>query len=313
MKPKAVFQWLSLVIVLAVLLAFAFLIIPSLFKAPEKTPEAAAERPDGPMLILVHGAASNPKRFDWLAARLAEAGWTAQRRFAYDCRDEWIEETAARLADFVVREAGQRRIVIIAHSMGGIISRYYVERLGGSVRTDALVLLGTPNRGTQSADAMRTMFKPDYLDSARIGGKPLDPAERILLRTMISSLKLEYGTKSSLQLTTDSPLIRELNSRPLPAGVRYIVVAGTSSAGGVLGHYQLLNDLRARLGLPMPDPNDGIVPLECATIPPELGKTELLTVDASHVELTFDNKVLERILALLDQITSPALPPEPRP
>jgi pimeloyl-ACP methyl ester carboxylesterase len=308
---KVLLKWLSLAAALALLAAAAFIILPNVIRAPEKPQEVKAERADGPMLIFVHGAAASQGDFDWLSERLTRAGWTAQRRFSYDCREEWIEETAAHLAEFIKREAGERRIVIIAHSMGGIVSRYYVERLGGEDRTDALILLGTPNRGTPSSDDMRAMFAPGYLEKATIGGRPIEPAQKILLRTMIASLRLEYGEKGALQLTTDSPLIRELNSRPLPANVRYLVVAGTSTAGGMLSHYQKLNDLCARLGMPMPYPNDGIVPLERATIPAGLGATEELFVKANHIELTFNEEVLKRILALLEEIHPTALPSEP--
>lgn len=291
------------------LLALLFFLYPQQKKTTEKaiTPP---EHGDGPMLVFIHGAASYPQRFDWLAAKLAKAGWTAQRRFTYDCRDEWIEDIARQLEEFIHSEAGDRETVIIAHSMGGIIGRYYVEKLGGAKRTKALVLLGTPNRGTTSADDMRTMFADNFLETARIDGVPLEPAESIVIRTMITSLKLEYGEKGALQLTTDSPLIADLNSRPLPEDVRYLVVAGTSAAGGIMGHYQTLNRIRARLGMPMPNPNDGIVPLRYATIPDELGGTEVLQVEANHVALTFNKKVLERILSLLEEIESTALPRE---
>lgn len=308
MKRQSLLNWLALAAVLSLLALFVLLFPREKRTTGNALP--AAERDDGPMLVFVHGAASYPERFDWLAANLAKAGWTAQRRFSYDCRDEWIEETAERLAEFIRSQAGDRETVIIAHSMGGIISRYYVEKLGGEKTTAALVLLGTPNRGTTSSDDMRTMFADNFIETARIGGKPLKPPERILIQTMVTSLKVEYGEKGALQLTTDSPLIADLNSRPLPENVRYLVVAGTSAAGGILGHYQTLNRIRARLGMPMPNPNDGIVPLAYATIPKGIGRTEVLLVEASHVALTFNKEVLEKILALLEEIEVAALPRE---
>ncbi len=308
MRLRSLLSWLAVAMALA-LLALLFLLYPQEKRTTEKA-VTTPERGDGPMLVFIHGAASYPQRFDWLAARLAEAGWTAQRRFSYDCRDEWIEDIAKQLEEFIRSEAGDREIAIIAHSMGGIISRYYVEKLGGAKKTKALVLLGTPNRGTTSSDDMRTMFADNFLETARIDGAPLEPAESILIRAMITSLKLEYGEKGALQLTTNSPLIADLNSRPLPQNVRYLVVAGTSAAGGILGHYQTLNRIRARLGMPMPNPNDGIVPLRYATIPEELGMTKVLLVEASHVALTFNKKVLEKILSLLEEIEAAALPRE---
>ena len=44
-------------------------------------------------------------------------------------------------------ETGFERIHVIGHSLGGLIARYYVTRLGGDARVHTLVTLGTPARG----------------------------------------------------------------------------------------------------------------------------------------------------------------------
>jgi len=43
------------------------------------------------------------------------------------------------------------RIHVIGHSMGGLIARYYVQRLAGDRHVHTLVTLGTPHHGTQLA------------------------------------------------------------------------------------------------------------------------------------------------------------------
>ena len=48
-------------------------------------------------------------------------------------------------------ETGFERIHVIGHSMGGLIARYYVQRLGGDERVHTLVTLGTPHAGTRPA------------------------------------------------------------------------------------------------------------------------------------------------------------------
>lgn len=40
---------------------------------------------------------------------------------------------------------------IVGHSLGGLIARYYVQRLGGDFRVRTLVTLGTPHSGTRVA------------------------------------------------------------------------------------------------------------------------------------------------------------------
>lgn len=40
---------------------------------------------------------------------------------------------------------------MVGHSLGGLIARYYVQRLGGDGRVGTLVTLGTPHSGTRVA------------------------------------------------------------------------------------------------------------------------------------------------------------------
>ena len=40
---------------------------------------------------------------------------------------------------------------VVGHSLGGLVARYYVQRLGGDARVHTLVTLGTPHSGTVPA------------------------------------------------------------------------------------------------------------------------------------------------------------------
>jgi pimeloyl-ACP methyl ester carboxylesterase len=40
---------------------------------------------------------------------------------------------------------------VIGHSLGGLIARYYIKRLGGHERVHTCVTLGTPHQGTVAA------------------------------------------------------------------------------------------------------------------------------------------------------------------
>ena len=46
---------------------------------------------------------------------------------------------------------GYDRIHVVGHSLGGLVARYYVQRLGGDARVHTLVTLGTPHSGTVPA------------------------------------------------------------------------------------------------------------------------------------------------------------------
>ena len=80
-------------------------------------------------------------------------------RFPYDWRRDnrasarKLEKDAARwLAEWRDGSGNQKaQLVLIGHSMGGLISRYYVERLGGWRHTRAVITFGTPFYGSLNA------------------------------------------------------------------------------------------------------------------------------------------------------------------
>ena len=71
--------------------------------------------------------------------------------FAYDWRKD-CRLAARRLAEAVAGwEAAPEGVTIVAHSMGCLVSRYYVERLGGHEAVSRLILLGGPHAGAPRA------------------------------------------------------------------------------------------------------------------------------------------------------------------
>jgi pimeloyl-ACP methyl ester carboxylesterase len=70
--------------------------------------------------------------------------------FAYDWRKS-IKQAAERLHACVGSWRGHefagQQCVIIAHSTGGLVARYYIEKLGGDQDVQHLFLLGVPNTG----------------------------------------------------------------------------------------------------------------------------------------------------------------------
>ena len=67
-------------------------------------------------------------------------------RFDYDWRLSNFEN-ATRLRD-VVDKLGSQKVDILAHSMGGIIARIYIQQLNGEGKVNSLVMLSTPNKGS---------------------------------------------------------------------------------------------------------------------------------------------------------------------
>lgn len=58
----------------------------------------------------------------------------------------------ARAVDAVLRRTGAAKVHLVAHSQGGIDSRYLVDVLGYGDRVASIVTISTPHRGTDLAD-----------------------------------------------------------------------------------------------------------------------------------------------------------------
>jgi pimeloyl-ACP methyl ester carboxylesterase len=75
----------------------------------------------------------------------------------YCCGYDWRQDnaqSALRLAAVVeeaLRETRERRVIIVAHSMGGQVARYYARVLGGESKIHRLYLVGAPTLGAPGA------------------------------------------------------------------------------------------------------------------------------------------------------------------
>jgi triacylglycerol lipase len=63
-----------------------------------------------------------------------------------------VETRARELKAFLLKHSPTEPVHLIAHSMGGLDSRYMISRLGMADHVLTLITLGTPHRGTAFAD-----------------------------------------------------------------------------------------------------------------------------------------------------------------
>ncbi|MDQ1483807.1 MAG: triacylglycerol lipase [Actinomycetota bacterium] len=111
----------------------------------------------GTPILLVHGMIDNRSIFTLLRRGLRRRGFGRVISVNYSPLTTDVRVAAAWLAEEVeslVAETGYERVHVIGHSLGGLIARYYVTRLGGNVRVHTLVTLGTPHGGTFNAYAL---------------------------------------------------------------------------------------------------------------------------------------------------------------
>ncbi|MFC5141180.1 alpha/beta fold hydrolase [Actinomycetospora rhizophila] len=105
-------------------------------------------------VLLVHGIVDNRSIFALLARALRRRGFGIVHAINFSVLTAFtgdIRVAARDLGHHVERlcaSTGADRVHVVGHSLGGLIARYYVQRLGGDARVDTLVTLGTPHEGS---------------------------------------------------------------------------------------------------------------------------------------------------------------------
>jgi pimeloyl-ACP methyl ester carboxylesterase len=120
----------------------------------------------------------------------------------YDFR-HCIEQAAERL-DAVVRArlddvdeaARAARVIVVAHSMGGLVARYWLGPLGRWAWCRALITVGTPHRG--ASKALDWLVNGVRLCGVRLGGPS----------------RLVWDWPAVAQLLPRYPVVRNLTARP---------------------------------------------------------------------------------------------------
>ncbi|MBQ1111741.1 lipase family alpha/beta hydrolase [Streptomyces anulatus] len=124
----------------------------------EAAPHAATALPlaadDAPPVVLLHGFIDNRSAFVVLRRALTRHGHRHLESLNYSPLTRDIRAAAellGRHVEEICARTGHSRVDIVGHSLGGLIARYYVQRLGGDRRVRTLVTLGTPHGGTAVA------------------------------------------------------------------------------------------------------------------------------------------------------------------
>ena len=108
----------------------------------------------GTPIILVHGLVDNRSIFTFLRRALRRRGFGRILTLNYSPLTQDVRSVAARLAALIERtceETGYERVHVVGHSLGGVVARYYVQRMAGDARVHTLCTLGSPHGGTHAA------------------------------------------------------------------------------------------------------------------------------------------------------------------
>ncbi len=104
-------------------------------------------------IVLVHGFLNRGGILATLARRLTDAGHTCHTPSLRPCdARHGLPALAEQLEQLIAKTISpEARIAVVGFSMGAVVSRYYLQELGGGLRTDAFFSIAGPHRGTRSA------------------------------------------------------------------------------------------------------------------------------------------------------------------
>lgn len=175
---------------------FAASMLQSSWSMPRASPRQAIY-PDSrhPPVLLLHGYGCNSGYWTHLtplldAARISHA--TLDLEPITGDIDDYVP-LVQRAVEQLCARAGADRLVIVAHSMGGLVARAWLRR-HGSARLARLVTLGTPHHGTclasfgvgRNAAQMRRAGKAEGLESDWL--RALAAGESAATRALVTSI-----------------------------------------------------------------------------------------------------------------------------
>jgi triacylglycerol lipase len=104
-------------------------------------------------IVLTPGYMDDERKLSWLASTMRRNG---QHPLIISPQPSdasvGIDELAMILAEEIEQQLGpHQRFHYFGFSMGGLIGRYYLQRLGGAARMRRLVTVATPHRGSWTA------------------------------------------------------------------------------------------------------------------------------------------------------------------
>jgi triacylglycerol lipase len=124
--------------------ALAELNVP--LKLAGKGNEQAARNP----VLLVHGIHDTSTSMRAMSNWLASQGWEVHTiDLMPNDGSERLETLAKQINTYVSKQfSPERKIDLVGFSMGGVVCRYYLQRLGGAERVQRFVTISAPNNGT---------------------------------------------------------------------------------------------------------------------------------------------------------------------
>lgn len=103
-------------------------------------------------ILLVHGYMHSSAAWIYLSKQLMKAGFGPIFSINLGSPFQCIEDYAARIkkkAEIIAHQTGNKKIILIGHSMGGVVCSYYTTHLAPKGTVKAVITMGSPLLGTR--------------------------------------------------------------------------------------------------------------------------------------------------------------------
>lgn len=188
-------------------------------------------------VILLHGYGANRSCMLPMEWYLRSVGFDRIFPFNFGSAES-IEQIAESLKTFVddIRaccENGKQTVDLVAHSLGGLVSRLYLQELGGARHVDRCITIATPHYGTYSSywtpTALGRQMRPESEFMARLN-RPEKRAPGVRFTSLWADLDL-------MVLPRENAIYREGEDIP---------IHGIGHAG-ILFHHKAMRTAAERL------------------------------------------------------------------
>ena len=182
------------------------------------------------VLLLVHGLIGHTSHMEegFFNHTSLYSRFSAVLTFNYENLNSPLEDLGRELADMLHEvRVRQRNIVLVAHSMGGLVSRWFLEQEGGDRFVKKFIQVGTPNGGSVIAK-----FRKQMSNTLLLGLNGLEKFQPLVTigSFIFRGLENQYF-RTVNQMEIGSEFMKKLNS---PRNSRseiptYYLIAGQTS------------------------------------------------------------------------------------
>ncbi|MEM8603319.1 MAG: alpha/beta fold hydrolase [Cyanobacteria bacterium P01_H01_bin.121] len=181
--------------------------------------------PQQQSVILLHGLNDTASIFKGLRSQLVDWGYDVHAIDLTPCNAQaGLEPLAEQVAHYVNAQVPKGPLTVIGFSMGGIVGRYYLQRLDSQQRVNHLITIASPHHGSWAA----------YLHPGQ-GCEQMRPGSEFL-----TTLNQELPLRKTTQLTS---IWSHFDLMILPA-TNSIIETATNLQIPVLLHPWMVNDAR---------------------------------------------------------------------